>query len=96
MFDAARAALLTCNAPIESEAARTHRGLISAFGQYVVKPGRLPAVFGKSLNRAHEIRLLADYSGDSVETTDAAELVRGAGEFLAAVKALLDNPPGAA
>jgi uncharacterized protein (UPF0332 family) len=40
MFDAARAALLICNAPVESEAARTHRGLISAFGQYVVKSGR--------------------------------------------------------
>jgi len=60
MFDAARAALLACRAPIEAEQARTHSGLISAFGQYVVKAGRLPAEFGKSLNRAHEVRLLAD------------------------------------
>lgn len=96
MFDAARAALLACNAPVESENARTHRGLISAFGQYVVKPGRLPVVFGKSLNRAHEIRLLADYSGDPVDAKDADELVRHATEFVLAIKALLDEPPATA
>ena len=49
MFDGARAALLVVGAPVQAEEARTHRGLISAFGQYVVKPGRLPAGFG---NRA--------------------------------------------
>jgi uncharacterized protein (UPF0332 family) len=31
MFDAARAALLIANAPVEAEVARTHRGLMSAF-----------------------------------------------------------------
>ena len=31
MFDAARAALLVSDAPIESEVARTHSGLIAAF-----------------------------------------------------------------
>jgi uncharacterized protein (UPF0332 family) len=39
MFDAARAALLVVNAPVEAEVARTHKGLISAFGKHVVKPG---------------------------------------------------------
>lgn len=92
MFDAARAALFAVGAPVETEEARTHRGLISAFGQYVVKPGRLPPDFGKSLNRAHEVRLLADYSGDPVDIEQAAEQVRGAATFIAAVLALLDEP----
>jgi uncharacterized protein (UPF0332 family) len=93
MFDGARAALLVVGAPVQAEEARTHRGLISAFGQYVVKPGRLPAGFGKALNRAHEVRLLADYSGEPVEIEQAAELVHGATEFITAVVALLDGSP---
>ena len=93
MFDAARVALLTVGAPVQAEEARTHRGLISAFGQYIVKPGRLPADFGKSLNRAHEVRLLADYSGDPVKTEQAVELVRAATAFVAAIVAFLDASP---
>ncbi len=88
MFDAARAALLTVRAPIEAEQARTHSGLISAFGQYVVKTGLLPADFGKSLNRAHEVRLLADYSGDLVDTNQANEVVQQARQFVLAISAL--------
>jgi uncharacterized protein (UPF0332 family) len=93
MFDAARAALFVSNAPVEAEVARTHRGLISAFGQYVVKPGLVAISLGKSLNRAQEIRLLADYSGDPVDGTQAAELVLRASEFVATIQAVLDNPP---
>jgi uncharacterized protein (UPF0332 family) len=91
MFDAARAALMYSSAPVETEQTRTHSGLISAFGQYVVKTGRLPAEFGKSLNRAHEVRLLADYSGDPVDLDEAIELVRRAAEFSLAVTALLNE-----
>jgi uncharacterized protein (UPF0332 family) len=65
--------------------------LIAAFGQYVVKAGRLPAELGRSLNRAHEVRLLADYSGDPVDIQQAGEMVRGATAFILAVTALLDD-----
>jgi len=91
MFDAARAALLACRAPVEAEQVRTHSGLISAFGQYVVKAGWLPAEFGRSLNRAHEVRLLADYSGEPVEVEQAAEVVSGATDFIVAITVLLDS-----
>ncbi len=40
MFDAARAALLASDAPVEPEIAKTHNGLISAFSLHLVKPGR--------------------------------------------------------
>lgn len=94
MFDAARAALLTVRAPVEAEQARTHSGLISAFGQHIVKARILPAELGKSLNRAHEVRLLADYSGDPIDILQAVELVRGAKAFVLAITALINDRRG--
>lgn len=41
MFDAARAALIASNAPVEPEIARTHSGLITAFSLHLVKTGRV-------------------------------------------------------
>ena len=38
MFDAARAALLSIHAPVPTEVARTHSGLIAAFSLHLVKP----------------------------------------------------------
>jgi uncharacterized protein (UPF0332 family) len=66
MFDAARAALLAANAPTPPEVARTHSSLITAFSLHLVKTGRIPAEFGKALNRAADIRLVADYITDQV------------------------------
>ncbi len=60
MFDAARAALQASHAPVPAEAARTHGGLITAFSLHLVKPGRVPVELGRALNRAEEIRLIAD------------------------------------
>ncbi|PUA17377.1 hypothetical protein C7W93_15790 [Glaciimonas sp. PCH181] len=54
MFDAAKVTLLKIapddNPPFE----KTHRGLISAFGLYLVKTGLVPAEFGRVFNRAHD------------------------------------------
>ena len=52
MFDAARAALLVANAPVEAEIARTHRGLIAAFGLHLVKTGMITPDIGRSLAQA--------------------------------------------
>jgi len=87
MFDAARAALLTSGAPVEPDIGRTHSGLIGAFGNYLVKNGPVLKEVGRLLNRAHEIRLVADYKGDSVEPADAKELVEQAETFVAAMRA---------
>lgn len=87
MFDAARAALLASGAPVEPDIGRTHSGLIGAFGNFLVKNGPVPKEVGRLLNRAHEIRLVADYNGDSVEPTDAQEMVRQAVAFVAAMQA---------
>jgi uncharacterized protein (UPF0332 family) len=86
MFDAARAALLASNAPVEAEIARTHGGLISAFSLHLVKTGRIPVELGKALNRAEELRLAADYKGDSVDTEATLWVVRQAREFVEAMR----------
>jgi len=87
MFDAARAALLASGAPVEPEIAKTHNGLISAFSLHLVKTGRVPVVLGKALNRAEELRLVADYKGDPIEHEDAAWAVSQAQDFVQAMQA---------
>lgn len=87
MFDAARAALLASGAPVEPDIGRTHSGLIGAFGKYLVKNGPVSKDMGRLLNRAHEIRQVADYNGESVEPADAREMVEQAEAFVSAMRA---------
>jgi uncharacterized protein (UPF0332 family) len=86
MFDAARAALLASGAPVEPDIGRTHSGLIRAFGSLLVKNGPVSKEVGRLLNRAHEVRLVADYNGESVEPADAQEMVEQAETFVAAMR----------
>ncbi len=79
MFDAARAALLASKAPVAAEVARTHGGLISAFSLHLVKTGLVSVELGRTLNKAEEIRLIADYLGDPIEL-DIATWVVGQSE----------------
>jgi uncharacterized protein (UPF0332 family) len=92
MFDAARAALAS---EAEPEATRTHSGLIAAFGLRLIKTGRLPKELGRMLNRAEEVRLLADYTGGAVEPQDARELLSQAEVFVRAVREYLERTPAA-
>lgn len=96
MFDAARAALLASGAPAGPDIGKTHSGLISAFSNHLIKNGRVSKDMGRLLNRAIEIRLVADYRGDSVELGDAQELVEQAETFVAAMRAELmrEDPDG--
>lgn len=98
MFDAARAALLAANSPVPPEIAKTHSGLIAAFGLHIVKPGLLPVELGRLLNWADDLRLMADYKGDFVKCDDAREVVEQSMTFVAAVKQTLipenrNSPP---
>jgi uncharacterized protein (UPF0332 family) len=86
MFDAARAALLASGAPVAPDIGRTHSGLISAFSNHVVKNGPVSKDMGRLLNRAHEIIQVAYYKGDSVELSDAQEMVAQAETFVAAMR----------
>lgn len=87
MFDAARAALLASGAPIQPGIGKTHSGLITAFGLHLVKNGPVSKEMGRLMKRAEEIRLVADYKGDSVELSDAREMVEQAELFVDAMRA---------
>ena len=86
MFDAARSALLATGAPTTPELAKTHGGLITAFSLHLVKTGQVPVEFGKALNRVADIRLVADYTGDQVDTETARWAVGEAERFVAELR----------
>lgn len=87
MFDAARAALLASGAPVRPNIGKTHSGLLNAFSEHLVKNGPFSKETGRFLKRAQEVRLVADYTGDSIELSDAREIVSEAETFVAAIKA---------
>ncbi len=75
MFDAARAALLAAGAPVDPNIVRTHNGAIAAFGLHLVKTGQVQREWGRTLNRAQEIRQVADYTGENVDMALASWVV---------------------
>lgn len=83
MFDAARAALLTLGLDV----GKTHKGVLSAFSDRLVKNGPIPKEVGRLLKHAETFRYVADYEGDPVELGDARQLVQQAETFVAAVRA---------
>ena len=91
MFDAAQAALMAFAAEVEAtqSSAKTHRGLIAAFGKHLVLGGYIAAEFGASLNKVERLRLLADYTGDPVSMDNATWAVAQADAFIAAVRSRL-------
>jgi uncharacterized protein (UPF0332 family) len=89
MFDAARAALLAGNEPVKSEVIKTHSGLISAFSLHLIKSGRIPAQYGKSLRQVDQIRLIADYSDEEVDHETGASAIEQAEQFVEAVGSYL-------
>ena len=92
MFDAAKAALMATDAPPEAIDAKTHSGLIAAFSLHVVKRGFVAADHGRSFNRLHELRLIADYRGDSIEEPQIRQAIADATAFIAAIAALMKEP----
>jgi uncharacterized protein (UPF0332 family) len=83
MFDAARSALLS----VGGGTGKTHRGLINAFSDRLIKTGIVSKDLGRLLKRAEEARLAADYKPDTVELGDAQQLVENAELFVRAMRA---------
>ena len=86
MFDAAKAVLLATVPTIDPQIGKTHNGLISAFGLHMVKTGLVSVELGRALNRAQNIRQIADYTGDVIEPEDVLALLQQASEFVQALK----------
>ena len=87
MFDAAPAALIASNAPVPPEVAKSHSGLIAAFSLHLVKTGRLPLDLGRSLNKVEDLRLVADYKGDPIDTAQAQSALAQSQHFVSRVAA---------
>ena len=88
MFDAARAALLVADGDDSVLSVKTHSGLIAAFSLRIVKPGKVNVELGKSFNKVEDLRLVADYKGDPVETEQAQWALDQAKIFVETLKEL--------
>lgn len=87
MFDAACFALLSIGHP----PGKTHRGILAAFSDRMVRSGSLPKDAGLWLKRAETYRLVADHGSDSVTLDEARELVDAAESFIASVRDAVDR-----
>ncbi|MCP5143098.1 MAG: HEPN domain-containing protein [Gammaproteobacteria bacterium] len=92
MFDAAKAALIQDAGELAEGLGKTHSGLIAAFGQQLVKAGKLPIALGRQLNPAEELRLVADYRADVIRRDDAGDMVSQAGDFVLAIQSVFFHP----
>lgn len=92
MFDATHAALLWAVPHKNWGETKSHRGLISAFGKYLVKNDLVAADLGKVLNQVERMRLLADYTGEEVEHDKAAWAVGQATIFVATIERVTARP----
>jgi uncharacterized protein (UPF0332 family) len=85
MFNAAHAALATLEIEISEVNTKSHRGLIAAFGKYVINENHIDAKFGRIFNRAERLRLIADYTGDIITLEYAKLAVEQAHTFIEAI-----------
>ena len=85
MVNAAQAALLSSGVP-EDKLPRTHSGLISAFGEHVVKSGKVDSEFGRAISKTESLRLRADYMGMELDRATAEKALAGAERFVQSVE----------
>lgn len=90
MFDAAHAALHSVATKDTPITIKTHNGLITLFGQIIIKSHNFPTEFGSKLNQVQTLRELADYSGEPITIERAQWAVDSAQTFVLAVHAFID------
>ncbi|MDA8260286.1 MAG: HEPN domain-containing protein [Betaproteobacteria bacterium] len=88
MFDAARAALRAAG----NDVGKTHRGVLNAFNDLLVKDGPMPKEAGRLLKHAEAFRYVADYSDNAVDLADARNMVEQAESFVAIVRSRMERP----
>ncbi|MFB0561367.1 MAG: HEPN domain-containing protein [Candidatus Lokiarchaeia archaeon] len=85
MFYAAEALLL-----IKGLKFRSHKSVISLFGEHFVKTGVFKPEMGKKLSKTFEKRLLSDYSfAPHIDEEDAKEILNWAKEFVKKIEGYL-------
>lgn len=93
MFDAAHAALIASGHETPTALIKKHHTLIADFGKKLVLGGQMDAVFGRTLNKIQEMRLLADYSCDPPSVENAKQAVEQAEAFVATVRVKFFSAP---
>ncbi|HEX9270535.1 MAG TPA: HEPN domain-containing protein [Candidatus Limnocylindria bacterium] len=88
-FFAVEAALLALG-----ETRSKHSGVISGFGQHVVKSGGIDPAVGSVVRRLFELRNAATYGGAAVDTATAASAIADAERFVEAVEGWLARRSG--
>lgn len=73
---------------------KTHNGLIAAFSRTYVLSGRMQPAAAAVLSRLQNLRLVADYTLDTIPVPDAARAVAEAGDFVALAARLVAADPG--
>jgi uncharacterized protein (UPF0332 family) len=86
MFDAAHAALYAAGVELRERPIKSHHGLVSVFGQHLVRTNQIEAEHGAALNKVLNLRLLADYQGSPLSSDKAAQAIDLAAAFVAAIK----------
>jgi len=86
MLYAARAALSE-----RGEFAKTHSGTWTLFSQVFVAPGEFEQRLSALARRTKDAREEGDYEAAPPSAEEAAEFVKGAAEFIAAVEQLLES-----
>jgi uncharacterized protein (UPF0332 family) len=90
MHDAAHAALFATGHEAPDAIIKTHHGLIAEFGKRLVLGGQIDAAFGRAFSKAHDIRLLADYSAEPPSLDDARWSLEQAEIFVAAIRGMFE------
>ena len=93
--EAYQAVLRTARALVFEErdtAPKTHRGTVALFSDVAIRTGHLDEQIGAALSQGLRVRLDVDYEAVP-KTTDqqAAEYVRSAADFVAAVRRLMEE-----
>jgi uncharacterized protein (UPF0332 family) len=87
MFFMAEAALLS-----KGITAHSHKGVISKFGEHLIKTKILERELGKALNDAYDKRLIGDYGvGFAVTKEQAKDLLETARDFVSKLKDFLQK-----
>lgn len=87
MFYGARTLLLTKNVTV-----KTHRGLISKFGEKFIENGPIEREFGRNLRIAEELREESEYSiSREISAKEAKLVLIDAKEFLERIKNYLED-----
>jgi uncharacterized protein (UPF0332 family) len=87
LFDAARALWMA----LGFDLGKTHKGVLNAFGEHLIKSGRIPKDLGRSLKRADAFRCVADHESGSIDSDDARCLVDQAEVFVRAMHRACDE-----